>query len=161
MTKAGESEWLATPVWEWRQLETTADAAQRRGREAAAARLQGVLGGVVGLAVAAALRYFHRPTMAIVVATIALLTALLALAAPLTLYRQLSEGLARLGHWVSTAVTWVLMTLLFFLLFLPVGLVMRATGKLTFTRFAEPRKTTYWTSIAARAAGVDAYRKQF
>ncbi len=164
-----EIEWQATPVWDWRRIEaaggTPAEAhaqSAQRARAAAAARRQGVIGGAVGLAVAAVLAFLlHRRGTAMVVAVLSLLVALLALAAPLTLYRRLRDALERLGHWVATAVTWVLMTVLFFLLFLPVGLVMRLTGKLTFARFADPSLGTYWTATDQRPHTADSYRKQF
>jgi hypothetical protein len=155
----------SSPVWNWRAA--AADAAapgerRRRAREAAAARRQGAIGGGVGLAVAAAIAWpLHRPGLATAVAAVALLVALLAVATPLTLYRWLRSALDRLGHWVGTAVTWLLMTLLFYLLFLPVGLAMRAMGKLALTRFAEPNLITYWTSTADRGHPAESYRKQF
>jgi hypothetical protein len=159
-------EWQTAPVWDWRRIEaaggTTAEAADRRAREAAAARRQGAIGGGVGLAAAAMLAFLlHRRGPAMVVATLSLLIVLLALATPLTLYRRLRDGLDLLGHWVATGVTWILMTVLFFLLFLPVGLVMRAMGKLTLTRFADPSLATYWTATDKRPHTADSYRKQF
>ncbi|HVR09017.1 MAG TPA: hypothetical protein VMW75_13290 [Thermoanaerobaculia bacterium] len=145
-------------VWNWR---AAADAGDARG-EAAAARRQGAIGGGVGLAVAAALAFLLRRTgLAAAVAAVAIAVALLALATPLTLYRQLRGALDRLGSWVGTAVTWLLMTVLFYLLFLPVGLVLRATGKLAFTRFADPALATYWTTTADRVPTAESYRKQF
>jgi hypothetical protein len=161
-----EIEWQTAPVWDWRRIEaaggTPAGAMGKRAREAAAARRQGAIGGAVGLAVAAALAFLlHRRGPGMVVAALSLLIALLALAAPLTLYRRLAAALDRLGSWVAAAVTWLLMTVLFFLLFLPVGLVMRATGKLTFTRFADPSLGTYWTATDQRPHPADSYRKQF
>jgi hypothetical protein len=154
----------STPVWDWR-AEAARTAATEGGpvREAAAAaRRQGAIGGACGLAAAAALAWLlHRTGLAVVVAAVSLAVALLAVAAPLTLYRRLRGALDRFARWVGTAVTWVLMTLLFYLLFLPVGLVMRAAGKLSFTRFSDPRLGSYWTPAADRAFTLDSYRKQF
>jgi hypothetical protein len=172
-----------TTVWDWQAAPTpTATAAADRGegasaaggapavaprrhraaREAAAARRQGLIGGACGLLAAAALAWLlHRAVMGAVVAVVALAFALLALAAPLTLYRRLRGALDRFGHLVGTAVTWVLMTALFYLLFLPVGLAMRAAGKLGFTRFADPGLDSYWTTATGRAPGLGPYRKQF
>lgn len=145
-------------IWNWR---AAADKGGTRAA-AAAARRQGALGGGIGLAVAAALAFLlHRAGLAAAVAAASLAVALLALATPLTLYRRLRGALDRFGHWVGTAVTWLLMTLLFYLLFLPVGLILRATGKLAFTRFADPALDTYWTPTDGRAHTAESYRKQF
>jgi len=150
-------------VWNWRA--TAGDKAGATGPHgsaaAAAARRQGVIGGAVGLAAAALAFLLHRAGLAAAVAAVSLTIALLALAAPLTLYRRLRDALDRFGHGVGVAVTWVLMTVLFYLLFLPVGLVMRATGKLAFTRFADPGIDSYWTSTEGRIPTPESYRKQF
>ena len=147
-------------VWNWRAA-AGADGG-RSAAAAAAAQRQGAIGAAVGLAVAAALAWLlHRPVSALVVAALSLTVALLALAAPLTLYRRLRGVLDRCGHWVGTGVTWLLMTVLFYLLFLPAGLIMRAMGKLAFTRFADPAVATYWTATEGRVHSAESYRKQF
>jgi hypothetical protein len=176
----------SSQVWNWRDAARDASAAgdgrpaagdgagggggrevasglPQRARAAAAARRQGAIGGGVGLAAAAALAFLlHRPGLATVVAAVSLAVALLAMAAPLTLYRRLRGWLDRLGHWVGSVVTWLLMTVLYYLLFLPAGLVLRASGKLsTFTRFAEPSRDSYWTATDRRTHTADSYRKQF
>ena len=43
----------------------------------------------------------------------------------------------------------------------PVGLIMRAMGRLAFTRFAEPAVDTYWTPTEGRVHSAESYRKQF
>ena len=170
----------ASPAWDWRPGAATAGGDDRtpggasapaaargalpdgRSREAREARRQGMIGGLVGLAVAAVFAWLlHRPNAAITVAAVALVFAALALAAPLTLYRRVRTVLDKLGHLVGTATTWLLMTILFYLLFLPVGLVMRAMGKLAFTRFADPALDSYWTRTEDRPHTPDTYRKQF
>jgi predicted membrane channel-forming protein YqfA (hemolysin III family) len=148
-------------VWNWRRAAVGADDGCSPAA-AAAARREGAVGAAVGLAVAAALAWLlHRPVSALVVAVLSLTVALLALAAPLTLYPRLRGALDRLGHWVSTGVTWLLMTVLFYLLFVPAGLIMRAMGKLAFSRFADPAVDTYWTPTDGRVHSAESYRKQF
>jgi hypothetical protein len=159
-----ESPWQASSlIWDWRgTTDGGAGAAKRRRALQAAARREGAIGGAVGLAVAAAIAFLlHRRGLAAVVASASLLAALVALVAPLTLYRSMRRALDRFGHWIGTAVTWLLMTVLFYLLFLPVGLAMRAAGKLAFTRFADPTRDSYWTSTAGRVHDAASYRKQF
>jgi predicted membrane channel-forming protein YqfA (hemolysin III family) len=147
-------------VWNWRAKARAGDS--RSPAAAAAARRQGAIGAAVGLGVAAVFAWLlHRPVPALVVAALSLTIALLALAAPLTLYRRLRGALDRGGHWVGTGVTWVLMTVLFYLLFVPAGLIMRGMGKLAFTRFADPALDTYWTPTEGRVHSSESYRKQF
>ncbi|HKI03743.1 MAG TPA: hypothetical protein VKK31_17315 [Thermoanaerobaculia bacterium] len=146
-------------AWSWR--DRAAGETQARGREAAANRRKGLIGGVIGLAVAALVYFwFHRPVAAAVIAAIAVSIALLALASPLGAYKGLTRLLDRFAHGVGTAVTWVLMTLLFYLVFLPMGAVLRARGKLAISKGADRRLPTYWTPTE-REKTPESYRKQF
>jgi hypothetical protein len=147
-------------AWSWRDRAAKADAA--RAQEAASNRTKGLIGGAIGLAVAALLYLvFHKETAAEVVAAIAVLVALTALASPLGAYKTLSRWLDRFAHAVGSAVTWVLMTILFYLVFLPAGLFLRR--KLAVTKGADKRLPTYWiaTEERERARTPESYRKQF
>jgi hypothetical protein len=145
----------AATVWRWREKETGTD----RPRAASAARKKGVLGGLIGLAVAGALS-FWRPNFAMFVAAIAVLMTLLALASPLGGFRRLTALLDAFAHAVGVAVTWLLMTIAYSLLFLPAGLLLRAAGKLGITRHGDARLASYWRD-AKMPTGIDAYRKPF
>ena len=113
-------------AWPWR---TTADSAAGTAMRRVAARRGALWRTLVGLAVAAVLAVW-KPWLAIVVVAVSLVVLALALASPLGAYARLEELLGRFGHAVGTAVNWLLMPLLYVLLFLPVGLVLRAAGKL-------------------------------
>ena len=144
-------------VWNWRAADkqTGADPA----REAAAARRRGLLGLVIGL-LAAALLFFWKPVLAGVVAAISLILALIAFAAPLTLHKKVTRALDAFARGVGMAVTWVLMPLLYYLLFLPVGLLLRARRRLGITRTPDPALATYWKPTL-RDKSAESYRKQF
>lgn len=148
-------------VWDWRGGETEES---RRAREAAHIRRRGLIGGAVGLTVAALVFFlWKKPVPAAVIAGIALLLSLPGLLAPLTAGRSVGRALDRFGHAVGLGVTWVLMTLLYYLLFLPVGLFLRTRGKLGITRAFDPRRSSYWTSVEERerARAPESYRRQF
>jgi hypothetical protein len=160
----------ASIAWNWRGR--SGDQAAARAREAAANRRKGLIGGAIGLAFAALLHFaVHKERSAGVIAAIAILVALLALASPLGAYKVLTRWLDRFAHVVGAAVTWVLMTVLFYLVFLPAGLILRARGKLGITlgnhpgnhRDAGRRLPTYWISTEERerARTPESYRKQF
>lgn len=147
-------------AWNWRQR--AAGPGDGRVREAAAARTRGAIGGAVGLAAAAVVYfYFEKPVAAQVIAGIAVVIALTAFLFPLTLYKKLNRGLEVFAHGVGSAVTWVLMTVLYYLLFLPVGLFLRTGGKLAITRKADPKLPTYWTPTDSRPHHPESYRRQF
>jgi len=160
----------AAVAWNWRDRATAGAAAL--AREAAANRRKGLIGGAIGLAFAALLHFvFHKERSAEVIAAVAVLVALLALASPLGAYKVLARWLDVFAHAVGTAVTWVLMAVLFYLVFLPAGLILRARGRLGITLGNHPgnnpdadrRLPTYWiaTEERERARTPESYRKQF
>ena len=152
----------ASIAWSWRDRAAAGEAA--RAREAAANRTKGLIGGAVGLAVAALLYFvLHRETMGAVVAGIAVAFALLAVASPLGAYKGVLKALDRFAHYVGAAVTWVLMTVLFYLVFLPAGLILRARGRLHISRGPDRSLPSYWIDTAERerARTPESYRKQF
>ena len=142
-------------VWNWRRT------GSRGADERAAARRRGLLQALEGLTAAALIWWLWKPILAAVVAGIAVLTLLLALFFPTTAYRGLSRALEAFGHAVGMAVTWVLMTLLYFLLFLPAGLLLRAGRKLGITTAPDRQLASYWTAPAGPRRDLDSYRKQF
>ncbi len=147
-------------AWNWRGRAAQGEAA--RAREASANRTKGLIGGTVGIAVAALLYFvFHKVRTAEGIAAIAVLIALTALASPLGAYKTLSRWLDRFAHAVGAAVTWVLMVVLFYVVFLPAGLFLRR--KLAITKGADRRLPTYWiaTEERERARTPESYRKQF
>jgi hypothetical protein len=147
-------------AWSWRDRASQAERA--RAREAASARTRGVVGGLIGLAVAAAIYYFfRRPVPAGIVAAIAVVLALIALASPLGLHKKVTRVLQRFAHGVGAAVTWVLMTLLYYLVFLPTGALLRARRRLGITRGADRGLPTYWIPARERARTPESYRRQF
>jgi hypothetical protein len=163
MSKSMEpSAHAASIAWNWR--DRSGDQAASRAREAKANRRKGLIGGAVGLAFAALLHFgVHKERSAMVVAAIAVLVALLALASPLGAYKILARWLDVFAHAVGAALTWVLMAILFYLVFLPAGLILRARGKLGVAKHADKRLPTYWiaTEERERARTLDSYKKQF
>jgi hypothetical protein len=151
----------AAVAWSWRDRAARAEAAS--AREAAANRSKGLIGGAVGLCVAALIYFLlHRPGAAEVIAGVALLVALSAVASPLGLFKLLQRGLDVFAHAVGTVLTWVLLTLLYFVVFLPAGLILRR-GKLKITRRPDKHLPTYWlrTDEREHARTAESYGKQF
>ncbi len=147
-------------VWQWRR-DPAAEARARAGATRGA-RVRGAIQGSVGLVVALLVAFvFHRPTLASVIASIAAVVTLIALLSPLGGFRLLTAGVEKLGRGIGLLVTWILMPLIFYLFFLPVGLYLRARGKLGITHGADPKLSTYWISTEAHPSGPETYERQF
>lgn len=144
----------------WRPLPRPEEARQSANSARRRLRRQGAVRSLVGLLVAALLALW-KPLFAVVVAAIALAFGVVALAAPGT-YARIAAGLERFGYWLGSALTWILMPLIFFLLFLPVGLWLRMRGRLRITRGPDASLDTYWERPQpGQEWGVAPYRRQF
>ena len=144
-------------VWDWRTRAagTAARAAAARARALRQASIQ----GVIGLVAALALGSWWRPLAGYLVAGVTATLTLLAFLAPAA-HARVEQGLKAFGRLVGTALTWILMPVLFYLVFLPTGLLLRARGRLRLTRRPDPALPTYWTE-PARTPTPESYRKQF
>jgi len=99
--------------------------------------------------------------MSKVVAAIAVVTTLLALVSPLGGFRHLTRALEAFARGLALALTWLLMGLAYYLLFLPVGLLLRASRKLHVTRGGDARLASYWQQPTAPPPSLEAYRRPF
>ena|GEM_PF-1299040 len=147
-------------AWNWR--ERTGLATHSAAAEARSLRIRGAIGGVIGLAFAALLYFVgHKVRSAEVVASIAVVLALLALAAPLTVFKRINHVLEIFARGVATAVSWVLMSFLYYVVFWPIGLVLRAGHKLGITQGPDRSLPSYWISTADRENPLESYKRQF
>jgi hypothetical protein len=147
-------------AWTWRDRAGLATDAL--AREARSLRIRGAVGGVIGLAFAALLYFVgHKVRSAEVVAGIAVVLALLALAAPLTVFKRINHVLEIFARGVATGVSWLLMTFLFYVVFWPIGLVLRAGHKLGITMGPDRSLPSYWISTADRENPLESYKRQF
>lgn len=138
----------AAAIWSWRER----DAIERA--RIAKLRRSGVLRALVAMIAASALwLYFERPMLAAIALGIALLTLTLALASPGGAYVALSRGVDRVGALVGAVLTWVLLTPVFFLFFVPFGLLLRRGARDRLRRRFERERASYWTKRAADRPG--------
>lgn len=129
-------------VWDWRRDVEGASAAEGAAR----ARRGGLLRGGVGLLVAAALALW-KPVLGIVAGALALTVLAVALLAPRTLYPRLEGWIAAFARGVGVAVSWVTLASVHLLVFVPLGLLLRAAGRLRIEpgpNPVDPEATTYW-----------------
>lgn len=138
---AGEArhERASAAVWDWRRDVEGASAAEGAAR----ARRGGLLRGGIGLLVAAALA-FWKPVLGAIAGAVALVVLALALLAPRTLYPRLEGWIAAFARGVGVAVSWITLTSVHLLVFLPLGLLLRAAGRLRIGPDPDPEARSYW-----------------
>ena len=130
---------MSSVIWPWRDrdaLEKKRVIALRRG---------GAIRALVAAIAASLLFYFHRPTGAGIAAAVSVLTLSLSLLSPTRAYSALLEGVSSIGEAVGTALTWTLLTPVFYLFFLPFGLLFRRGRGDRMGRRFEPERASYWT----------------
>jgi hypothetical protein len=137
----------AAAIWVWRDRES-----DERAR-LAKLRRGGVIRAVVAGLAAGVLFAIERPIVASVAIGIGTLTLLLALASPGGAYAALSRGVDRVGALIGALLTWVLLTPVFFLFFVPFGLLMRRGARDRLRRRFERERASYWTKRAPDRPG--------
>lgn len=146
-------------VWRWRP--DPERRARRIAREAREGRIRGLIQGVVGLLAAFVLYRWFSPVAAGIVAAIALTITVIALASPRGTFARLTHWVGRFAHGVGLVVTWICLPVLFYLVFLPLGLILRARKRLRLTRGPEPERETYWSSAGSWPKAKEGYERQF
>jgi len=137
----------AAAIWVWRDRES-----DERAR-LAKLRRGGVIRAVVAGLAAGVLFAIERPIVASIAVGIGTLTLVLALASPRGAYAALSRGVDRVGALIGALLTWVLLTPVFFLFFVPFGLLMRRGARDRLRRRFERERASYWTKRAPDRPG--------
>ena len=140
-------------IWTWRPAPTDPVAARRT-------RLGVFVRSGIGLVLAALLALW-KPVLGAVAAGLALFFLTLALASPRGLYPWVERGLAAFARAVGLAVTWITLTLVHVLVFLPLGLLLRTTGRLRITRSPDPGAASYWRPADRQGGRAQRYERQF
>ena len=154
--RAGRPE-AAAAIWDWRGPAGSEGVPGGAG----SARLRGALRAAVVAAAGLALLLLGFPTPARLVFGVAALVLLAALLSPTGLYFGLERLFAALGRATGRVLTWVLMTPLFYLFFLPFGLLFRRGRRDRLRRFVDPSATTYWEPHDGPTAASGSQERQY
>ncbi len=127
----------AEVIWRWQNTDDT----PRRIRSA---RRGALIRFVVASAVGAVFFVLHRPIAACVAGGIGSLGLLLALASPLGAYAALDRAVVRASKLVGTLFTWLLLAPVFYLFFMPFGLLFRRGSRDPMKRALDRSASTYW-----------------
>ena len=137
--RAGRPE-AAEVVWRWKERSGSKSSGQSPSR----ARLMGCIQGGVGVGLATAIYLLWSQTIGMVVFSISTIVLFSALVSPLGLYRIIQGIFETLGTHTGRALTWLALVPLFYLFFLPFGLVFRSGRRDRMKRFFEPDEESYW-----------------
>jgi hypothetical protein len=121
--------------------------------------LIGSLQGLATAGVATALYLYWSQTVGTVVFCVAGTILFSALVSPTGLYRGVQALFTTLGNATGRALTWVMLVPLFYLFFLPFGLLLRRGRRDQLKRYFEADKPSYWEEHKEFSA--DDHERQF
>lgn len=137
----------AAAIWAWRDR----DAIERV--RVARLRRSGIVRAVIAWTAGGVLLALDRPIVGGVALSLGTLTLVLALASPTGAYAALSRGVDRLGALVGALATWLLLAPVFFLFFVPFGMLLRRGARDRLRRRFERDRASYWTKRAPDRPG--------
>lgn len=152
-TPGARHERASATVWSWRSAgpEPTAVALARR---------RGLVRGAVGLGVAVLLGLW-KPVVGAVAAALSIGLLAVALTSPGGLYPRVERWLATFARSVAVAVSWLTLSVVHVLVFLPLGRLLRATGRLRIAPGLDPEAATYWRPADVSGGGPRSHERQF
>jgi len=136
----GRSE-AAAVIWDWRGRKS-ADGSMDRAR---AIRIRGTTQALVGATAGGLIFHFVSPTVGTIVLTISGVILASALLSPKGLFSAIERLFVSLGLGIGRVFTWILLPLIFYLVFLPFGLLLRRGRRDSMKRFYEPDADSYWS----------------
>ncbi len=109
-----------------------------------AARRRGLVQVAVAASASGLIFWLWSERMAVVVACVALVFLACSQLSPLRAYAAIERGFAALGRWTGAALTLVIMTVLFYGVFLPFGLLFRRGARDPMKRRYDEEAESYW-----------------
>jgi len=130
----------AAAVWDWRATETA-----RVEPAAGPIRLRGCLRALIGASVGGLVYVYLSPLVGKIVLTVSTLLLLAALLSPTGAYALVERAFAALSRTVGRVLNALILPILFYGVFTPLGAVLRRGKRDALQRFFEPERTTYWS----------------
>ena len=136
----GRSE-AAGLIWDWRGRE----AAARPTEPVHTIRIRGTAQALVGATAGGLIFRFVSPTVGTIVLMISGVILASALLSPKGLFSAIERLFVSLGVGIGRVFTWILLPAIFYLVFLPFGVLFRRGRRDSMKRFYEPDADTYWS----------------
>ncbi len=130
-------------IWNWQSPET------KPAVGSGARRTKGVLQGVVGLVVGTLLYFFVSEHMGMLAWSVSSFILISAALSPDGAYAAIERVLDWLVDTVGTVVTWLVMVPIFYLIFLPFGMLFRRGQNDAMKRYYDDGAKTYWVTRAS------------
>lgn len=154
--RSGKAE-AALAIWNWRDPQPPGPPPTPAGR----VRVRGSLQAAIVAAIAVLLLWLGLRTVGLVMLGAAAIVLLAALASPRGLYAILDGMTRAIGRRIGRALTWLLLVPLFYLFFLPFGLLFRRGRRDRLKRSFDKDATTYWETLEGPTAASSSHETQW
>ena len=138
--KRGRAE-AAASIWDWRGRESGAQPTEPVRSVLIRVARQALVGATAG----GLIFHFVSPAVGSIVLTIAAVILTSALLSPRGLFAAIEKLFASLGVGIGRAFTWILLPAIFYLFFVPFGVLFRRGQRDSMKRFYEPDADSYWS----------------
>jgi len=145
--------------WRWRN--PGHEGAEPASELPGSLRVRGLIQGAITGAIGAAVFLFWWRGFGIAILVFASVVALSALLSPSGLYAMLLRLFAATGNVVGRALTWLLLTPMFYGFFLPFGAIMRRNRRDRLKRFYDAEASTYWEDHEGETLGSRSLERQY
>jgi hypothetical protein len=147
----------ATVIWNWRDEESHREPERAGSR----VRIRGALQALVGIALGALVFTYGSRTIGSVILVIGTTILLSALLSPQGLFRAIETVFQAFGRAVGRVITGVTMLAVFYLFFLPFGLLFRRGKRDPMRRFYEADATSYWEARKIARSASASHERQY
>lgn len=142
-----ESQRASLAVWD----PTGSRGTEKLARKKKQARTTAAVQCVVGLALGLLIYFLLSRIFGVIVCSIALLLAVLAFVAPIAVYEPIKRGIAWLSIMVGLAISFVVLLLLYYLFFVPFGLLFRKGGRNKLGLAFVKEQPSYWVDRTVKS----------
>jgi hypothetical protein len=154
--RSGRAE-AALAIWSWRDPQPDGPAPPPASRE----RVRGSFQAAIVAAIGGLLLLLGVRTVAWVMLGAAAIVLFAALASPRGLYALLDRMTRAIGRRIGRALTWLLLVPLFYLFFLPFGLLFRRGRRDRLKRYFDSEAPTYWEALEGPTAASSSHETQW
>lgn len=147
----------ALAIWNWRDPRPQGPPPPPIRR----VRIRGSRQAAMVAAIAGVLRLLGLHTASWFVLGAATVVLLAALVSPLGLYTVLDKASQAIGSRIGRALTWLLLVPLFYLFFVPFGLLFRRGRRDRLKRYFDPETPTYWEPLEGPTAASSSHETQW
>lgn len=154
--RSGRAE-AALVIWNWRDPQPDGPAPLSASR----ARVRGSFQAAIVAAIGGLLLWLGVRILASVMLGAAAIVLLAALTSPRGLYAVLDRMARAIGRRIGRALTWLLLVPLFYLFFLPFGLLFRRGRRDRLKRYFDSQAPTYWEAVEGPTAASSSHETQW